>query len=221
MTDNSRTRQKASPKSAPKSKSQPIDLYRCLSIAEEEDLNQHYSMGLYKRKFIVDKVIQPALLPKHPLIVELGVCHGSTAVMLAYIAECLGGHYVGIDTWLLEGSMLSVMEKLVARGLWKDTSTLIEQNTHKAKLPEWVKPEIDLLIVDAGHDEANVGPDCEIWIPKVAPGGIVVFDDCPEQVNADDPHWAVKHYAEQHTQGWEVLGYWNPSGVLIKRKPKV
>ena len=57
--------------------------------------SQHYSLSPEKRQLLFWCA---AAAPENPLFVEIGVCHGGTAMMLAYVAKCLGGRYVGIDT---------------------------------------------------------------------------------------------------------------------------
>lgn len=171
------------------------------------------------------------------LIVELGVCHGKTALMLAWVAWQHGLGYLGVDTWGLEGSQLEVLAvmraaHIPAHGYHESEVTLpeflqllqpkepcallLKGNTHTVPLP--MQP-IDLLLIDAGHDEENVREDCRRWIPLVKPGGLVVFDDYPG-TPAGIPHChdAVRRNADWWTGSWETLLYYE-GRMMVRRKP--
>lgn len=174
--------------------------------------NPHYSMSEREQELLYELALT---LPLNPLIVELGVCNGKTAIILASAAKALGGRYIGVDNWSLEGDLSEVYRLLL--GVAEDTSfiSLIQANTHTAPLPE---SPIDLLLIDAGHDEANVSVDCERWIPCIRPGGLVAFDDYPSETNwRESCHFAVRKHADLWTGDWQMLMFWNK--VLVRRKP--
>lgn len=185
-----------------------------LTIANEFD--EHYSLGIEKRQFL-HRVCR--FLPENASIVELGVCHGSTGFLLATVAARLNGKYTGIDNWSLEGSYDEVSNKLMSlRG--NTDWDLIQGSTHNRELVEELAASYNLLLIDAGHDEANIRQDCEVWIPLAKSGSIVAFDDYPATATPNpnlDPHWAVKYYADKFTGSWDLVGYWN--GLMVRRKP--
>jgi len=182
-------------------------------IAKARTINDHYAMTEEDQKIIFDtlKDIAPG-----SMIVELGTAHGKTSAILAYIAKHQGAEYHGVDNFSLEGSADEVNFTLDSLDL---PHTLHEANTHD--LP-WSRP-IDALLIDAGHDEANIKPDCEKWIPFVNPGGYVIFDDWTEGgTPATNAHWAIPYYGNLHTIGWKVIV--KPSNgevlkMMIKQKP--
>lgn len=192
-----------------------------LTIANEFD--EHYSLGVEKRQFL-HRVCR--FLPENASIVELGVCHGSTGFLLATVAKRLNGKYIGIDNWSLEGSLEEVRDKFLSlvgpdaedNGVWE----LGKFNSHDSDLAKTVVEDdpYSLLLIDAGHDEANVRQDCEVWIPLAKSGAIVAFDDYPATATPNpnlDPHWAVKTWADAYTGSWDLIGYWN--GLMVRRKP--
>lgn len=181
---------------------------RALELAAIPD--QHYSLDDHRRTmlFWCAETIQDGL------IVELGVCHGGTGLMLAYVASCLGSNYLGVDDWSLEGSYENVVSLFAANLVSPPAWTLIKGKTQEVSLPS--RP-INMLFIDAGHDEANVFRDVERWVPRVMPGGIVAFDDYPQGPDwLDSCHWAVRQAAENVTASWEHIGSWE--GLLIRRK---
>lgn len=172
-------------------------------------MDPHYGMDIRDEEFIFGLLRERVY---HPTVVELGVCHGRASAMLAYLAQGTGGAYHGVDDWRLEGSMQEVSDRLETIGL---PHTLHHSDTRT--LP-WDDP-IDVLLIDAGHDEQNVSADCAKWIPWVVAGGYVVFDDWPPSVvrSDDNPHWAVAVYGEAATTGWQ--SWRGPGRVMVKRKP--
>ncbi len=165
-----------------------------------ECLNDHYALDRSRLEFVVSYALQ---LPIGATILELGVCNGRTLLALGMAAKAVSGIAYGMDHFRLEGSAEEVRNRL--RDFNVDVTTkVIECNTHDYP---WRTP-LDLLVVDAGHDEANVKSDIEDYVPWVKPGGYVFFDDydsvpcTPEE----SPNWAVRHYADLACGAWGDLG---------------
>ncbi len=168
--------------------------------------DQHYSLSPEKRNLLFWCA---AAAPLYPSFVEIGVCHGGTAMLLAYVAKCKEGTYYGIDNWSLEGSYEDLQEPAVVLD-FGDSTTIGWRGG----------PSIDLLLIDGGHQIGVVDKDCAAWIPYVRPGGLVCFDDytaVPGLTHEEDCHWAVVESAEHWTEEWPTVGFW--SGLLVRRKP--
>lgn len=86
---------------------------------------------------------------------------------------------------------------------------LIESMTHEAA-QTFTEP-IDLLFVDACHQEHAIKEDSDDWLPKVKSGGVVLFHDYN---NSDFP--AVKSTVDERTVGWEVFEISDMLAVKIK-----
>lgn len=171
-------------------------------------INDHYSMRSDQHKLLFDFAMK---VPNGGVILELGVAHGMTAGLFSLVAKQHGLEYYGIDDFSLCGSTTetqAVFDKLGTTG------TIIESKTQDAS---WNK-EVDLLFIDAGHDEANVRPDCEKYVPFVKPGGIVIFDDWAEDDTHVNPHWAVGYYGKIATEGWESIN--DTIYIRAFRRPK-
>lgn len=179
-------------------------------IAIMRKASTHYSLNEIEQKGLFD--VTYGNLPRGALVVELGVCHGKTTLLLAFLADHAGGQYLGIDTWQLEGDMKTVQQLLIDARL-DHVATLLQIRTQDAPLPG----PIDLLLIDAGHDEANIRPDVERWAPLVRPGGLIAFHDYDSPPDPASPHWAVRHYADLHTGDWPAVCH--IGGLLVRRRP--
>ncbi len=135
-------------------------------------------------------------VPRSGIIVELGVCHGRASTVLAYAARERKAQYVGVDDFSMEGTAGEVRVLLDGLGL---PHCILEGKTQTVP---WDEP-IDLLVIDAGHDEDNIRADINRWLPYLKSGGWVAFDDWDEEEAS--AHWAVPYYGDLATQGWKEL----------------
>jgi predicted O-methyltransferase YrrM len=171
------------------------------------DVSDHYSMTPSEQQAAFTHALK---LPKKPTIVELGVTHGKTGLLLAYVAAQLRGRYIGIDNFSVEGSKTEVDATFKSAGL---NATILEGDTQEV---EWSQP-IDYLLVDAGHDRLNMAADCHRWLPSVKPGGLALFHAYNPDIDSSDPHYPVKYYATTLTKSWLKVDYL--PYLLIRRKP--
>ena len=178
---------------------------RAWSLAKSVD--SHYAMRPEEQEVAFKHALA---LPKKAVIVELGVTHGKTGILLAYAADALSGTYTGVDNFSLEGSAKTVKKTLRDRKL---TGTILEGNT--ADVP-W-KANIDYLLIDAGHDRLNIAADCDRWLPFLKPGALVLFHDYNPEIDESDPHYHVKYYADFHTKSWKQVDY--VPYLSIRQKP--
>jgi predicted O-methyltransferase YrrM len=59
---------------------------------------------------------------------------------------------------------------------------------------------IRLLFVDGSHDYEEVKADIDAWLPRVIPGGVVVFDD----YFATKPTWNVRRAVDELLSSGQV-----------------
>jgi predicted O-methyltransferase YrrM len=164
----------------------------CIKLAR--NINNHYSMEEETQKYIYTDVSQ---LPADAVVVEIGVAHGKTAAVIGYAAKENGFRYFGVDNFSLEGTKTEVVTDLHKIGLGQNMEIIeADAKNHKWSLP------IDYLIIDGGHDEANIKGDCENWIKWVKPNGVAVFDDYGDQAG---PHSGVTYWADYYTGKWQLL----------------
>ena len=121
-------------------------------------------------------------------VVEIGSAWGRSTICLAAGSRSVdGGPVVAIDphtgdTWFLEESGLDRI----------DSFTEFSSNIARAGLSDWVAPmvmtseaaaaefpdrPIRLLFIDGLHTLEGVEQDIDDWVPRVAAGGVIVFDD--------------------------------------------
>ncbi len=130
-----------------------------------------------------------------PLVVELGSWKGRSTVWLASaIRERGEGRVFAVDTW--PGASYDSIYQPLLRG-YKGSQLFDEfqQNVRTAGLQQFVEPirrttidaarswpkerQIGLILMDADHSYEAVKQDFDDWIPFLAEGGYVVFDDVP------------------------------------------
>lgn len=169
-------------------------------------INDHYSMSEHQQQVLFN--IAKKLAPGN-LIVELGVAYGKTSAVLAYAARSTEGEMVGVDDFGLVGSPEDFSRRMKALNL---SVILVVSKTNEVK---WDRP-IDLLVIDAGHDEENVKQDVIKWVPWVKQGGFVAFHDYPDVQDRQGPHAGVKRQADKATGDWEMITY--ESGLMVRRR---
>ena len=171
-------------------------------------VNDHYSMWEEQQAAVFKYCLE---VPAGGIIVELGVAYGKTSVVMATAAKRVGAQFFAVDNFGLVGTEAEYRERLKLLQL---PVTLLVGRTQEVA---WNLP-IDLILIDAGHDEANIRPDCERWLPFVKPGGVAIFHDYEQgEITREHPHWAVKFYADKNTLGWADLAHIKQ--LKIKRKP--
>ena len=162
----------------------------------------NYLVGIDHRASITDQEVRflfnvGLTLPLSPLILEIGVYHGRSACLLAYLAAIKMGKYVGIDhfdysagysgpkgrNWVdlpfTPGSKEEVEGYLRERGILSFTC-IKEEN---AVVSVWDNL-VDLLHIDADHTSPGMDRITQKYVPYVKVGGIAAFDDYePEYVD--------------------------------------
>jgi len=102
----------------------------------------------------------------YKVIAEIGVCKGDTAIPL--LQNCKLDKYYAVDPAFHQKFLdmdLSIYPQL----------KLIHLTSKEAA--EFVQRPLDLVFIDALHDEAHVDEDIHLWAPKVRPGGVVCGHD--------------------------------------------
>ena len=113
------------------------------------------------------------------VIVEVGSYLGASSTFLAVAAKERRSMVYCVDTWtneaMSEGPLDTYTEFI------SNTQRYSEQirplRGRSLEIAEEFLEPIDLLFMDADHSYAACRSDAEAWLPKVKPGGIVVFHD--------------------------------------------
>lgn len=185
--------------------------YHCLAV--RASFSDHYSAKPAEQEIILDYALK---LEPNDVIVELGVCNGQTAAMLARSTGFTKAFYYGVDFFGLECSKAELDEKFGDLNLDGQIIDGTTQDVGASWANKYPLREISLLFIDAGHDKANVKADIEIWLPLLKPGGVVIFHDYDDPYDVNSPHWAVRWYADFATSSWERS---IAHSLLIARKP--
>ncbi|WP_176444942.1 class I SAM-dependent methyltransferase [Paenibacillus herberti] len=118
-----------------------------------------------------------------PLVVELGTHYGSSFFSFCQAAKDLslkGTQLHAVDTW--EGDAHSGhydenVFSMVSRVAERFPHALLNRNTFDDASLQYPDGSIDILHVDGLHTYEAVRHDCEVWMPKLAPGGLLLIHD--------------------------------------------
>lgn len=200
------------------------------------DVNDHYGIPENEREGVYYAAMNST--PKHGLIVEIGVCWGLTSVALAAAAKIQEAEFHAIDPFLLEGSPAEFSAMMDRKGLpyFLHVGGASSDCFGFAEIGWMPDRGINFLLIDGAHNEPFVSLDCRKWLPLVASGGVVAFDDWgldpatgrpytadeawKHRDNAEkphNPHWAIPYFGTMYTEGWEDAG--NVGRVVMRRKP--
>lgn len=106
-------------------------------------------------------------LPPDPVIVNIGAWHGTSAVALLETRPDAFIFSLDVKRWALEE------ENLKAHGL---DHTRVVRILGKSGEVDWPF-EVDAIYIDGDHREAGIRADCQAWLHKVKPGGMILFHD--------------------------------------------
>lgn len=149
---------------------------------------------------------------KPRVIVELGTHSGNSyfAICQAVKQYETGSKCYAVDTWQGDAHALSYgveiyeMVRKHNEEYYASFSTLLRMTFDEA-LSNFEDASVDLLHIDGLHTYEAVKHDFETWLPKLAPGAIVLFHDT--NVRKDD-FGVWKYWAElkaQYANGIEFL----------------
>ncbi len=190
----------------------------CESIIQE--FKAHYTLLPPEHELVYKYAME---IPAGGIAMELGICYGRTAAVLAYCAREKGFEAHGIDAFFLvqdfDANMLKA--KLTALNLpytvhdGLTTDTPISYRSGQVAMVPWDR-ELDLLIIDASHNDAWVSADFKRWIPFVKIGGVGIFDDIGFEEDSTSPHNDAYLAAHKYTDGWQEE--FHDGRLLIRRR---
>lgn len=131
-------------------------------------------LGYLRPKEVDCLVKYVKLLPKNPVIVNIGAGFGTSALCFAeprHDAKIFSIDLRDDDNPF--GGLLNERNSFSGTGLSLPTQI---KGDSKEVGKTWDK-EIDLLFIDGDHSKEGVGGDIDIWIPHVKDGGYVLFHD--------------------------------------------
>lgn len=155
------------------------------ALAAESDIRDHLPR-------FVDLVV--ALDAKR--VCELGVRGGVSTVAWLEGLRRTDGHLWGVD---IEPAPFTHERMTFIRGDDCDPETVIQ-----------VPWDLDVVFVDSSHLYAHTRREIELWLPRLAEGGAMVFHDVDIERFVhhpdDEPPFPVRKAVEEaaHELGWEV-----------------
>ena len=152
--------------------------------------------------------------PGRGAIVEIGSAWGRSTICLARGSKAAGREHVhAIDPHpdIVEPCLWpdAGWQKGLGRAAHVTGSRLpwLRYNLQRFGVDDWVEPivstsvsasglpigDVRLLFVDGAHTYEAVKADIDAWLPRVVPGGVVVFDDYLES----KPSWGVRQAVDE------------------------
>jgi hypothetical protein len=126
-------------------------------------------------------------VPADQEIVELGVFHGRTAIIMAWGAQQgHGAHVTAIDPWELDGNVYDPpfntdsprrWAQYHVKGLGYANHISLIQAFSTEVAAGWTGKPIGLLFVDGDHTKQGARDDITTWVPHLAPGAVIAVDD--------------------------------------------
>lgn len=155
------------------------------------------------------------------VLVELGTEWGQSYFCFCQsVAEnALPTRCFAVDTWAGDGHTGSyddrhmVVERHNGEN-YSGFSTLLRMSFDDA-LQRFEPGSVDLLHVDGFHTFEAVKHDFETWLPKVRPGGIVLFHD----IAARQKDFGAWRYWEELSPRYESFAFWHGYGLGVIRIP--
>lgn len=161
-------------------------------------------------------------------VVEIGTLHGGTAALWHSIATGLvisidkpNRRFGGADHELTFKQCLARSERLERLLSHRFIGILADSQEESTKevVEDLLGDElVDLLFIDGDHTYAGVLRDYELYLPLMAPGGVVAFHD----INDTDFHHQAGCYVDQlwkSIQGtkreFTIKGEWGGIGALV------
>jgi len=143
-------------------------------------------------------------------VVELGVWKGGTTVFLADACRDTGGLVIAID----REPCWEARERLQRLGLASPYCHFYQGHSHTV---QYDGRPIDLLFIDAGHQEHEVRGDWERWTRWVKKGGWVFMDNSTSEAGVMEFMSKLVATAD-FGQQWQFINCPQSYGVAVFRK---
>lgn len=124
-------------------------------------------------------------------ILEIGTCHGASAISLGIGSKIYGGNNPKLITVDI------VQPDNEARGYFELFKEFLPSNRHIIQSDSkslFFNMPIDLLYIDGSHEYEDVYEDCKKYIPLVVKDGIVIFHD----TGSSDVSRAIKRFFDEN-----------------------
>lgn len=132
-------------------------------------------------------------------IVELGCDVGDSTVALLAAAELAGGHLWSVDINPDCGFTSTYAQ---CPGPW---TFVIGDSTHRSTAERTLR-KIDVLFIDSSHQYDQTRQELWLWLPRMAPGGVVLLHD----TNKPGTHDRVREALDEVLPGRGLSWYEHP-----------
>jgi predicted O-methyltransferase YrrM len=169
--------------------------------------------------------------PGHGAIVEIGSAWGRSTICLARGSKSAGRervHAVDPDLTLPDPGLRPEAGWQKGLGVAQGTGSRVPwllSNLQRFGVDDWVEPIVStsasastlpiggvrLLFIDGSHTYEAVKGDIDAWLPRVVPGGVVVFDD----YIVVKPTWGVRRAVDELLASGAVRPFLDRAGLHV------
>ncbi|PRP93310.1 hypothetical protein ENSA5_43320 [Enhygromyxa salina] len=139
---------------------------------------------------VVERALDPSGAARG-VVVEVGCWLGRSTSYIARLCHARGARLVCVDTWAGSSDRFDAAyrELLAARDVEAEFAAHLDAlgvRVERRRVPSveaaagFERGSVDLVFLDASHDEAAVAEDIAAWRPKLRPGGVLAGHDYAE-----------------------------------------
>lgn len=133
-------------------------------------------------------------------VFELGTRTGESTTAFLAAAEAASGH-----VWSVDVDPPAVPLEWLQSPLW----SFLQADDTSAQAQVWLPAECDVLFIDTSHDYHHTFEELRLYVPRVAPGGLVLCHDTKLTNPPFDPlavARALDDYCAETGRAWLELG---------------
>jgi len=140
-------------------------------------------------------------------VLELGARRGNSTVAFLAAAQAVNGSVTSVD--IDRVTDYSQMRPLVGCPYW----TFIPGSDLEEAVQAVLPVEVDVLFVDTSHEYDHTVRELELYMPRVAPGGIALFHDTnslgwggnPPQDDYPEVRQALDRWCSRNNRTWQNI----------------
>lgn len=187
-----------------------------MNLAKVKDVYDLYgsshAYGLEELEIVAKAILN--FVPDGGTIVEIGSQFGVSAALFLTMAKEHDYRVYCIDPFTFELSGEQDVGPRFMRAMLtlKSPFATLAMTSAQALERGFIPRVFEVVHIDGDHSKAGVTLDCDLYLPKLIPGGVAIFHDYGRCGTPD-----VQPVVDSFTEGWEVLA---KDGLKVAIKPK-
>lgn len=148
---------------------------------------------------------------------EIGSLCGLSAAVLGMVAMDREGSLACVDNFSFAHTIGSNCINRIMKNLQQRSVRFTMMMMSSEEAATQVAGLFDLIHIDGNHREEPVGIDCNLWLPKLMPGGFAAFHDY-NRVPGRPAHPGVKRAVDRAIRGLSYTHFGSAGRMEILRK---